>query len=349
MEILISGSYNAFSDGYQGAGVYLWSGLIPSPSFQRPIYFGSTIDMKDRHISYYVPFLILNKCHNPPLQHYYNKYGVENLVLFLVETCNPIIEECRAREQFYLDTEKPFCAQKLGFNVNLFAIGGGTNAKNYKFINPEGEIIDIFNLRGYCRSNNLDYQSMRALLSERINSYKGWIRYNDNKDYEKIEIERIKVMHDKVSKKYSLISPDGEHIVGKNIRDFCKEYEMCDSSIMAVIKKERENFRGWRIYNGPESLVPFLWDIPKYNYIIYNGVMKEFINFNKFSKENNIQLKTLYYIFKRKVDRQRIGYSKWLRPSEKQILDYKKSKLWRRNLWISHSKQVKIENLILEK
>lgn len=113
--ILISGSYNAFYEGFNGVGVYLASGIIPSSSFERPIYFGSSNDLKSRIVYNHIPELLTNNHYNKPLQYYFNKHGQDNLIWFLIEVTTT--DDCLSREQFYLDTERPFVDEGRGFNI----------------------------------------------------------------------------------------------------------------------------------------------------------------------------------------------------------------------------------------
>ena len=69
--ILISGSMNLFSEGYNGCGVYGISGLKES-SFETPIYIGSAIDFKARIEGSHFPRLESDKHVNKPLQNYFN-------------------------------------------------------------------------------------------------------------------------------------------------------------------------------------------------------------------------------------------------------------------------------------
>lgn len=47
-KILISGSYNVFNEGWNGAGIYMCSGLYQSSTFKLPIYIGSACDLNQR-------------------------------------------------------------------------------------------------------------------------------------------------------------------------------------------------------------------------------------------------------------------------------------------------------------
>lgn len=50
-------------------------------------------------------------------------------------------------------------------------------AKNYKFISPQGETVNIYNLAKFCRENTLDKSNMgRLSRGERIH-HKGWSNY----------------------------------------------------------------------------------------------------------------------------------------------------------------------------
>jgi len=49
-----------------------------------------------------------------------------------------------------------------------------SRAKYYTFINPNGDVIHIYNLSGYCRENNLSLSSMTKLKDGIITKNKGW-------------------------------------------------------------------------------------------------------------------------------------------------------------------------------
>ena len=120
METLISGCYNAFSNGFNGAGVYMASGLIPSDSYSRPIYIGSAVNFMRRIPHRHIPELRTSRHVNTPLQCYANKYGLDNLVWFAVETY-PLGQmapsELLEREQYWLNELTPFVSVRGGFNV----------------------------------------------------------------------------------------------------------------------------------------------------------------------------------------------------------------------------------------
>ncbi len=99
MEILVSGTYNVFDQGFNGAGVYLISGLYPSSYLTLPIYVGSAQNLRKRYHEH-CQHLIGDYHSNGPLQNYYNKYGQESIIFFQLEKTE--INNTLDREQFYL-------------------------------------------------------------------------------------------------------------------------------------------------------------------------------------------------------------------------------------------------------
>jgi len=49
-----------------------------------------------------------------------------------------------------------------------------SNAKYYKFINPEGDLLNIYNLKEFCKENGLDSSSMYRVALGEYKQYKGW-------------------------------------------------------------------------------------------------------------------------------------------------------------------------------
>ncbi len=48
------------------------------------------------------------------------------------------------------------------------------SAKSFTFKNPEGEVIKVYNLRQFCKENNLDQGAMCNVNSGKANQHKGW-------------------------------------------------------------------------------------------------------------------------------------------------------------------------------
>jgi len=50
------------------------------------------------------------------------------------------------------------------------------NSKTIRLKNPEGEVMEIYNLVGFCKENGLNSGNMHSVLTGRIKSCKGWTR-----------------------------------------------------------------------------------------------------------------------------------------------------------------------------
>lgn len=62
-------------------------------------------------------------------------------------------------------------------NVRFGTRGSNTveaKALHYKFTNPEGKEVSLYNLRAFCRDNNLDQAAMLRVSKGKSNSHKGW-------------------------------------------------------------------------------------------------------------------------------------------------------------------------------
>jgi group I intron endonuclease len=83
------------------------------------IYVGSSIDIGRRWKKH--RYTLKNACHhNQHLQAAWNKYGESSFEVSVIEQCNEDI--LVDREQYYLDTLKPF--GDIGFNISIIAYGG---------------------------------------------------------------------------------------------------------------------------------------------------------------------------------------------------------------------------------
>jgi group I intron endonuclease len=226
--LLISGSCNAFNEGFNGCGIYMVSGLYVSQTFRLPGYIGSSNDLDRRLLTDHIPQLNRNGHDNSPLQKSWLKYGQDNFVWWLLETCPEEIQF--QREQYYLDTVRPFVDEFGGFNIAHYVMGTmkgrkhtdetkkmyrvlragegnpfwgkkhspetrakmkkarnkrfsplpkGRNAKlskHFRFINPNGELIEGIGLENFCLENNLNRAHMRGVKSGRRKSHKGWTK-----------------------------------------------------------------------------------------------------------------------------------------------------------------------------
>lgn len=148
-KLLISGSFNVFNEGWDGAGVYMCSGLYRSETFKLPIYIGSSINLEKRIENRHIYDLDRNQHrHNQPLQNGWNKHGKENFVWWLLESCDK--QNQFDIEQKYLDLYRPFIDEFGGFNIAHDAKNSG---KGRKYTDEEKRVLS----KKYTGENNPFY------------------------------------------------------------------------------------------------------------------------------------------------------------------------------------------------
>jgi group I intron endonuclease len=175
------------------------------------IYIGSSNDINRR---FYIHKRKLNKnSHdNKHLQLSWNKYGINNFELKIIERCNEDV--LLLREQYYLDdaknnkekcynsnfistkppsplgkkssveTRNKLSILRLGSNNPQYGkklsnytkkkMSESRSKKDYFFISPQNKIVCIRNLKLFCRENDLNNGGMYNVQTGRIKQYKGW-------------------------------------------------------------------------------------------------------------------------------------------------------------------------------
>ena len=56
------------------------------------------------------------------------------------------------------------------------------SAKHYKAVNPEGCLLEIYNMNKFCRENELTAAHMYNLLNGKLEKYRGWTKYEEEND-----------------------------------------------------------------------------------------------------------------------------------------------------------------------
>lgn len=192
------------------------------------VYIGSSQDLHTRKTTH-LWGLKNNKHYNKYLQRAYNKYGGFSFDIL------EITKDLLSKEQSWVNFYKSYDPQ-LGFNLVPLVQFGGTSGmvfkgkrkknhlkmmeekmwparkKHFKFLNPEGEIVELFGLRQFCMNNNLCYKAMLNVHKEIINTCSGWRKY-----FEDGSIKKHK------GKDFTLRTPQGEIIIINNLERFCRE------------------------------------------------------------------------------------------------------------------------------
>lgn len=105
--------------------------------------------------------LIENKHKNVILQNSFNKYGIDNFTFSIIEYCNP--EDCKDKEQFYLDILQPFYPK--GFNICKNALCNNTKNNTKTRISTR----DITNLNNHLKVAVIQ----RDLNNDILHEYEG--------------------------------------------------------------------------------------------------------------------------------------------------------------------------------
>lgn len=137
----------------------------------------------------------------------------------------------------------------------LMKISQGTKNKNLKtriYINPNGEIIEVTNLREFCKENNLIYNSMISLHNDKAYSHKGYKKYNSkikkiskwkDKKHTDESINKMKLSSSKYV--YKIKSPDGVEYDVILLKDFCIRNELNPKAIRYVAIGQWKQYKGW--------------------------------------------------------------------------------------------------------
>jgi len=56
------------------------------------------------------------------------------------------------------------------------------NARHYKMLNPEGNVVEFFNLNQFCKDNALCGSNLYSVVRGERNHHKGWTRYEEEND-----------------------------------------------------------------------------------------------------------------------------------------------------------------------
>lgn len=240
--LLISGNKNIFNEGYNNCGIYAISGLAKS-SFETPIYVGSAVDERER-ISYrHLPDLKNNKHHNSLLQRYFNKNGLENIVVWHLESCEK--EDLLKIEQKYIDFYG-IAAELKAFNASPTA---GSNL-GVKFSDEFKRKISETS-KGRRHTEETKRKMSLAHKGKKL-SLEGIEKLRKANIEKKHSDEHKRKNGESRSKLFRIISPDGVLHEGKNVREFSKKHNLNPSHVCRMLRglKHYNQVKGWRKPEG---------------------------------------------------------------------------------------------------
>lgn len=109
----------------------------------------------------------------------------------------------------------------------------GRGAKTYKFYNPEGKKVMIYNMTKFCKENNLPLTVMISVATGKRKHHRGWT-IDKNFRYKK--------------KSYIVTDPMGKEYDTQNLTEFCKKYDLSYSSMTNVLYGiSRQHKGGWTV------------------------------------------------------------------------------------------------------
>ena len=146
-------------------------------------------------------------------------------------------------------------------------------------MSPEGDIVEEKNLRKFCRKNNLDFGSLQKVLSGKSKSCKGW---------KLPQTEKIGI--DCSIKEFTIMSPEGDIIKGKNVAEFCRENNLHSGEISKVLSGKAKSHKEWKL---PETKLIGRQSTSEtkskyFQLISPDGILYKDKNIFKFCVENNL-------------------------------------------------------------
>ena len=170
----------------------------------------------------------------------------------------------------------------------------------YKIIAPDEKIFEVDNIEKFCSENHI-YPNVffKVVEGERksVKGYKG-MRFEDNEPRWK----------EKRGKAYKIIKPDGEIVEIFNLSNFCKENNLEYGKMITVLVGKSSNHKGYKCIRDGEDKPRYIDKRPerslniakaiqrRYKIFFKNGDIKEIVNLNKFCKENNYNIGTVYQV-----------------------------------------------------
>lgn len=160
-------------------------------------------------------------------------------------------------------------------------------SKPFRFVNPQGDLIEGINLKAFCDSNDLPYSAMANVRSERVYQCYGW--RNATPKNIGLPFEKDGNGHFQL---YSFVNPDGDRVDVHNLAKFCRDNGLSEDGMRCVVSGNSRHHRGWRAL-APETLgVQFCDDHPlakSAQVVSPEGILFSFTNINAFCKKYNLK------------------------------------------------------------
>jgi len=279
------------------------------------IYIGSSLCISDR-VTLHRYDLRKQKHHNKYLQNAWNKYGADSFKFEILEECDADIR--LEREQYWIDTKKPY-NKSIGYNHKRLVTELNNNVKHYIATFPDGSEHIIYNMKKFCRDNNLCQPLVNKVLSGKHSQHKGFrFRHigQTKSDWERSVAEKRRTGGGwKLG--WIIMMPDGTEFFVKSVEKFAKENGLQPCSLREGAYGKNKKSKG--ISCRKSNMTKEEWEkmcldqkkpLDTSKYWIINkpdGTQSVVYNLAKFCKENNLNLPMMHYV-KKKEGREYKGY-----------------------------------------
>ena len=135
------------------------------------------------------------------------------------------------------ENDKGYCKGNCKWSTPKEQITNRTNQCWFVALSPNKEMYWCRNQSCFASKFNLERACINDCLKGSTHHHKFWT-------FKKvIDLKDIKSPNN-----YKALSPDKEMYYFKNIREFCREHELDNSSVSKCIRKEKEHYKNW-IFN----------------------------------------------------------------------------------------------------
>jgi group I intron endonuclease len=260
--ILISGSYNLFNEGFNAAGVYAFSGMYTSETLKLPIYVGGAENLQKRIETDHISALNGNRHTNKLFQNDWNEHGPESFVVWCLNICKrEKVFGPDGHEQYYLDTIRPFLFEGGGFNINPFA-SKPPSRKGIKL--TEEHKIKIREsgkgkpyseerkrkireaLTGRKHTGEARAKMRKSHLGVKLSEEHKRNAANAHRGLKRSEKTKARIRDAQKKTRYRVISPDFILYEGEGISQFCREYNLNQGNFSELLIGKRKSHKGWR-------------------------------------------------------------------------------------------------------
>jgi hypothetical protein len=124
------------------------------------------------------------------------------------------------------------------------------NDMPWELINPEGQVVQVKNLRRFCKDNDLNYSSMRDVSYGRQQMHRGW------------KCVCLSKTHAKLKMQWEAIDPDGNVHRPDNFRLFCQANGLHYNGMREVAAgRQKTTCDGWKCSKYAVEKEPLHWEV----------------------------------------------------------------------------------------